>query len=98
VKQETAALQDFDPGYDRLGSKPAVRGMSSASPLHLNEPTSMVASFAAGQCQNRLLLVELHSVAASQSRITGYRIASDHAGNFATSLGSANAGGRPPQI
>jgi putative ABC transport system substrate-binding protein len=38
---------------DRLGSKSAVRGMSSASPLHLNEPTSIAATFAAGQCQQR---------------------------------------------
>jgi hypothetical protein len=29
--------------------------MSSASPLHLNEPTSIAATFAAGQCQTRTL-------------------------------------------
>src|SRR5262245_28314131 len=28
--------------------------MSSASPLHLNEPTSIAAIFAAGQCQSRV--------------------------------------------
>src|SRR5262249_25553543 len=33
--------------------RPAVRGMSSASPLYLNEPTSIAATFAAGQCQLR---------------------------------------------
>jgi hypothetical protein len=38
----------------RFGSEPAVRGMSSASPLHLNELTSIATTFAAGQCHNRL--------------------------------------------
>src|SRR5262249_46292713 len=37
------------------GSKPAVRGMSSASPLPLNEPTSTAATFAAGQWQKPTL-------------------------------------------
>src|SRR5262249_41704723 len=36
------------------GSRPTVRGMSSASPLYLNEPTSIAATFAAGQCRKRL--------------------------------------------
>src|SRR5262249_34856678 len=47
-----AVLRDFDRAYDRSGSKPAVRGMSSASPLHLNEPTSMAAIFAAGSANS----------------------------------------------
>jgi len=46
--QGTAALQDFNPAYVADGSKPAVREMSSVSPLHLNEPTSIAATFAAG--------------------------------------------------
>lgn len=40
--------------YPILGSKPAIRGMSSTSPLHLSEPTAIAATFAAGQCQKRL--------------------------------------------
>src|SRR5260370_26415292 len=40
-------------------------------------------------------LIELHSIPASHGRVPGYRIASDQS-DFATSLGSAYAGGRPP--
>src|SRR5262245_5830188 len=36
----------------RDSTKPAVRGMSSASPLHLNEPTSIAATFAAGSANS----------------------------------------------
>src|SRR5262249_27430609 len=48
------ALRNFNPDYDGFGSKPALRGISSASPLYLNEPTSIAGTFAAAQCQNRL--------------------------------------------
>jgi hypothetical protein len=50
--EKTAALRDFNSPHVGLGSKRCPK-KSSASPLYLNEPTSIAATFAAGQCHNR---------------------------------------------
>src|SRR5262245_39764842 len=53
-----------------IGSQPAVGGMSLASPLHIQEPTSIAATFAAGQCQKPTYAVQ-HDVAIQSPRRRG---------------------------
>jgi len=50
--------------------------MSSASPLHLNEPTSIAATFAAGRCHERKLRAPDTSGTFSGSDVVGHHLKS----------------------
>src|SRR6202022_395794 len=51
ARRETAAMRDFDPAYDRSGSKPAADSALASGLLYLSHPTLAARVSTSGSCQ-----------------------------------------------